>query len=365
METAETNAKKILGDFFREARLDVDLTQAVVAEEIGVSLSRLKQFEIGRVMPRLTIAYQLLSFYDVDWDELGGVLEHLLFPDESDDTEASTPLPNSSMASGHAGRVTNRSRSETRMKGQHIVMSWLEKHGWDTTPKNQPNYDILAEKSGSTFKFKITTKNHKSKTTLCNEWTKNEPSFNQIDDQEKADFLVMVRFTNTEEECFLLTINEAEEKANWLAKKVIEIGNKPMFLQAYVGGPRNSKYYFNTREVWQVYADNWINLGFYFDEDVEVSTQPEKHILPIPTDAPFTSLIINVPIERATPPARPGTDRYKRFCILRTLNGKTIQEYYKACRKADLACQKNNPVLAHEKGFIILTSPNTEYQPNE
>lgn len=58
----------------------------------------------------------------------------------------------------------------------------------------------------------------------------------------------------------------------------------------------------------------------------------------------------------ATPnPARPRTMRHERFNILATLDGKTVEDYYQACRDAGIPCSKNNPVQAVDKGFITLS----------
>ena len=46
-----------------------------------------------------------------------------------------------------------------------------------------------------------------------------------------ADYLVMVRFMGIQDhECFVLPIEEAEEKADWFAEEAIKLGNVPMYL---------------------------------------------------------------------------------------------------------------------------------------
>ena len=78
----------------------------------------------------------------------------------------------------------------------------------------------------------------------------------------------------------------------------------------------------------------------------------------IPTAVPFSQLVITVPNPQATPPAREGTARYNRWLILRRMAGVTVSTYYAACRKSACGpCTKNNPTLAHNKGFIVLTLP--------
>jgi len=78
----------------------------------------------------------------------------------------------------------------------------------------------------------------------------------------------------------------------------------------------------------------------------------------IPTAVPFSQLVITVPNAQATPPARTGTARYNRWVLLRGMAGQTVSAYYAACRKSACGpCTKNNPTLAHNKGFIVLTLP--------
>jgi len=68
----------------------------------------------------------------------------------------------------------------------------------------------------------------------------------------------MVRLTGTkDQECFLLPIEEAEEKADWFADEMEKLGNVPMYLQPYTGAPRNSRFKFNTREIWKPYREAW------------------------------------------------------------------------------------------------------------
>ncbi len=342
----EINAKRAVGNFLKEARLEMDATQALAASETGNSIAKIKQYELGKVMPNLTTAFKLCDFYDVEWEKLGDCIQDALFPEKPTSKTSETdgiylPIPLLLPS-----RITSEVRESYHAYGQQIVQSTIEENGWviinETSPeKPNTNFDLVAKKNGKVIRLKITSKKHKAKTTLCIDWEDGKPSFNQNETIEPADFLVMVRFHEENgSEIFVLPIEEAERKADWMAENLIALGNKPVFLQPYVGGPRNSRFKFNKRKEWEPFYNNWgcLDRG-------------------IPNDAPFTSLIINVPDENASPPARSGSDRYKRFCILKTLNGRTIRAYYKACRDAGVPCQKNNPILAHEKGFIILTSP--------
>lgn len=77
----------------------------------------------------------------------------------------------------------------------------------------------------------------------------------------------------------------------------------------------------------------------------------------IPTDVSFTTLVIKVPNNMATPLARPGSKIYKRQAILLTLDGGTVKDYYKACSDAGVPCTANNPRNAHAKGLIQLVAP--------
>ena len=54
---------------------------------------------------------------------------------------------------------------------------------------------------------------------------------------------------------------------------------------------------------------------------------------------------------------RPGSLRAKRWQILQTMDGKTVSDYYAACRKAGIPCTANNPRDAVKKDIITLTAP--------
>ena len=59
-------------------------------------------------------------------------------------------------------------------------------------------------------------------------------------------------------------------------------------------------------------------------------------------------------------PARPRTVRFDRYALLADMDGKTVEDYYAACRDAGIPCSKNNPVNAVAKGFITLTAQTGE-----
>jgi len=75
------------------------------------------------------------------------------------------------------------------------------------------------------------------------------------------------------------------------------------------------------------------------------------------SDVTFPAQIIRVKNAKATIPARPKSQRYRRWAILLGMDGKTVSEYYKACREAGVPCTKNNPVMAMAKGLITLDPP--------
>lgn len=55
--------------------------------------------------------------------------------------------------------------------------------------------------------------------------------------------------------------------------------------------------------------------------------------------------------------ARPGCLRFKRWQILLTMDGKTVSDYYRACREAGIPCTANNPRDAAKKELITLSAP--------
>jgi len=349
----ENKSKKAVGRFLKSARIDMAVTQANAAEAVGISVAQIKQYEAGSVMPPLNTALRFCYFYDIEWGALEEVIANSLgregankFYRQGDDEGIGADVTN---FNEKFESDINLSRADVRAFGRHIVIGRLVERGWKTTNVNaarrvQQNFDLKAERDGKVVRLKVSTLQHKTKTMLSIPWEKDQPTFNQHGDAEPADYLVMVRFIDpSDNECFIMKIEEAEEKAGWMAEEIINLGNVPMYLQPYTGGPRTTRFSFNTREVWEPYSEAW---------DVLDEGPP-----PIPNDKPFPSLIIRVPDKNAVPPARSGTKRYRRFQILRTLNGKTVHDYYRACKEAGIPCQSNNPKIAHQKGFIVLSSP--------
>ena len=266
----DKDAAKQVGAFFKKARLDMGGTQKDTADAVSITLAQIKQYEAGTVMPRLTTALKLCNFFDVSWAELERVLSDTLH--EGEVIEPGSQLSGGASMSSRAQSKETQARSspqlklsrpETRAFGRHIVMDGLTEHGWSILETNaagasHSNYDIKAERDERTIRLKVNTKRHETKTTLSVRWQEGRPTFNLNSDQERADFLVMVRFTSRQDtECFILSIAEAEIKADWVAQEMIKLGNKPMYLQPYTGGPRNSRFTFNSREVWEPYSKAW------------------------------------------------------------------------------------------------------------
>ena len=72
--------------------------------------------------------------------------------------------------------------------------------------------------------------------------------------------------------------------------------------------------------------------------------------------APLPQWVIAVPNPQATNPAK--GKRGERWALLLTMNGKTVGDYYAACRSAPCGgCTANNPLSAHGHGLIVLTPP--------
>jgi hypothetical protein len=150
--------------------------------------------------------------------------------------------------------------------GEAIVTRKLQERGWTVENANEvvqtncPNYDLIIKKDFQILRVQVKSKKHKSKTTLCGSWKRGERSFNKSDDFDKAEFLVMVRFMDDEDDvdCFVLPISEAERLTVWFGEEVIKLGNKPVQLQPYVSKtPRKSKFGFNNRDVWENFSEAW------------------------------------------------------------------------------------------------------------
>ena len=63
------NQQKI-GGFLKELRLEKQLTQEQLAEELGVSRRTVSRWETGNNLPDLSVIVELADFYDVDLNEI-------------------------------------------------------------------------------------------------------------------------------------------------------------------------------------------------------------------------------------------------------------------------------------------------------
>ncbi len=91
--------------------------------------------------------------------------------------------------------------------------------------------------------------NHREKESLGGAWQEGRPFFNKVSGSDKADFLIMVRFTSTEEhECFIIPIKAAEKLTNWFANELVLLGKSTSQLFPFVGTrERTTIYAFNRR----------------------------------------------------------------------------------------------------------------------
>ena len=236
-----------LSTIFKEVREDNDATQSDVAKSVNITLGQLKQYEAGTVMPSLITARKLCEFYDLSWKKLGQIIQDNLKDNENKKPQLFKNKIN---------------RSVVRTRGLHIVMERLLKNGWEITETNtegrkNKNYDMCATKNQHSIRLKITTKHHPTKAILSVAWNPNESTFNK-NPGTKADFLVMVRYTSaTDSECFLMSISEAEKKANWFADQLRKLGSVPLYFQPYTSKKHTTHFKFNTRKVWERYLENW------------------------------------------------------------------------------------------------------------
>jgi len=76
----------------------------------------------------------------------------------------------------------------------------------------------------------------------------------------------------------------------------------------------------------------------------------------------ISAMVITVPNAKATPPAKQGTLRFKRWQVLAAMPaGSTVSQYYAAARAAvPGSIASNNPKRAHALGFIVLSAPTTK-----
>ena len=132
---------------------------------------------------------------------------------------------------------------------------------------NQPNFDLIANKNDRLIRIQVKAKGDKEKATFGAVWVPGKPSFNKVESDEKADFLVMVRFTKDDpedNECFVFSIQEAENEVEWFAKEWIKVN--PLKDHSKVGDihtfvahriRNGTKFKFNTRAHWEPYSERW------------------------------------------------------------------------------------------------------------
>jgi len=215
--------------------------------------------------------------------------------------------------------------------GEKIVLAHLTKLGWDVQNSNNiktnhPNFDLVAEKNGRLIRIQVKSKEHKTKASLAGSWYPDKPTFNKSADFEKADYVVMVRFTpnNPEDyDCFVLTIAEATKEVNWFAQELISRGKSTKHIYPYVNlDPRNSiEYPFNTGAHWAKYCGRWKvletgdtdyrTLPQYSKEEVDAVKEdtviePIKHdnCSPITLNAPLQNVVVF--LSNGVNPEQPG-----------------------------------------------------------
>ena len=55
-----------IGRFLKELRLEKEMTQEQLAEQVGVSRRTVSRWETGNNLPDLSVIVELADFYDVD-----------------------------------------------------------------------------------------------------------------------------------------------------------------------------------------------------------------------------------------------------------------------------------------------------------
>ena len=63
------NQQKI-GGFLKKLRLEKQMTQEQLAEQMGVSRRTVSRWETGNNLPDLSVIVELADFYDVDLNEI-------------------------------------------------------------------------------------------------------------------------------------------------------------------------------------------------------------------------------------------------------------------------------------------------------
>jgi|TARA_R110002153_G_scaffold83732_3_gene210285 hypothetical protein len=93
-----------------------------------------------------------------------------------------------------------------------------------------------------------------------------------------------------------------------------------------------------------------------------VNLVKEKAVKVEAKTVPFPSMVIGVKDKAAATKllatkVRPGTLRMRRWNILVGMDGKTVSEYFKACKEDGVPCTANNPRDAAKFEIVTLTAP--------
>jgi DNA-binding XRE family transcriptional regulator len=263
-ENIDAFVKAAVTNYLQEARIKMGSTQKAAAAALGISEAKLRQIESGKNAPSIAMAYRMCDFYDVEWEALGDVILDVMFADDAAHISSTDAKKSSNMqAVREEAKTVKRKAKEVAVE---IVVAKLIELGWHDVEvrdifKRGNNFDLHASKSNSKVRIKVTGYQHATKATLCVTWYERGPTFNRNEDDDDADFLIAVRFTDEDDaECIIMTIDEAEDCVDWFAEEVKALGNKPVYLHAYIGPPRNSRFTFNTRKVWKPYLNKWMKL---------------------------------------------------------------------------------------------------------
>ena len=89
--------------------------------------------------------------------------------------------------------------------------------------------------------------------------------------------------------------------------------------------------------------------------DVIANSQLADQVLTTPRPGPKTATSTStIAYTGATPFARPRTARHARLVLMAEMNGKTVSEFYAACREQGIPCSKKLFNIAIDKGFVTL-----------
>ena len=265
---------RTLGEFLRKNRQYEDeekfqISQKEVAEGVGITELQLKQYEANRVNPSISTVLKLCDFLDASWSELEDTMFYHVFEFE-DFRYPGTKEPALTQKARvtdatprKSGRPSKTARHKIGKRGIEIAAERLEDRGYvveiaTDEAANLRNFDLIATKGDQARRIKVKAKRHDTKASLSVSWKQDEPTFNRVETAPSADAVVLVRFTDDDNECFVMTAAQANDEADWFAHKMIELGNVPKFLQPYVGKKeRQSRFTFNERAHWEPFAENW------------------------------------------------------------------------------------------------------------